>query len=96
MTFRFVGNASDIGEGIRLTNFGQAVELSDELAREAALGGCALVPDAEFQAIGFTDKELVAYASAGSHERAPADFLEKKKSALIAAHELRVRIEGGE
>jgi len=96
MTYYFVGSNSDIGESIRLIRFGQAVELSDELAREAVLGGCALVADADFQEIGFTLKELETFGSVGSHERAPAEFIEKKKRALVAVHNLRARFEGAQ
>ena len=96
MTYRFVGSNSDIGDSIRLIRFGQSVELSDEQARNAVLGGCALVPDEAFTEIGFTNAELTSFASVGSHERAPADFLDRKKRALLAAHELRERLEGGD
>jgi hypothetical protein len=96
MIYNFVGSNSDIGESIRLTRFGQAVELSDELAREALLGGCALVAAADFQEIGFTPKELETFSSPGSHERAPVEFIEKKRQALIAVHNLRARFEGAQ
>jgi hypothetical protein len=95
MTYRFVGSNSDIGDSIRLIRFGQSVELSDEQARNAVLGGCALVPDEAFTEIGFTNAELSSFASVGSHERAPAEFIDKKRRALMAAHELRERFEGG-
>jgi hypothetical protein len=32
----------------------------------------------------------------GSHERAPAEFIEKKKRALVAVHNLRARFEGAQ
>jgi hypothetical protein len=96
MTYYFVGSNSDIGDLIRLTRFGQAVELSDEQAREAVLGGCALVPEAEWDEIGFDRPELERFASVASHERAPAAFIEKKKAALLAVHNLRARYEEGQ
>jgi hypothetical protein len=96
MTYYFVGSNSDIGESIRLIRFGQTVELSDKLAREAVLGGCALVAEADFQEIGFTPKELETFGAVGSHERAPTEFIEKKKRVLIAAHDLRARFEGAQ
>jgi len=36
------------------------------------------------------------YASSGSHGRAPAEFIVKKRAALLAAHALRERLERGE
>ena len=95
MTYRFLGSASDIGESIRLSRFGQSVELPDELARVAVLGGCALLPESEFLSVGFTTRELESFGSVASHERAPAEFLDKKRRALVAAHEWREQLASG-
>ena len=96
MTFRFLGAESLVGDSIRLNRFGQSVELAEPQAVNAILGGCALVDDEAFCQIGFAKEDLERFASSGSHGRAPAEFLEKKKAALLAAHALRERLERGE
>ena len=96
MTFRFLGSESLVGDSIRLNRFGQSVELTESQAANAILGGCPLVDDETFCQIGFAKEDLERFASSGSHGRAPAEFLEKKKDALLAAHALRERLESGE
>ena len=96
MTFRFLGSESLVGDSIRLNRFGQSVELTELQAANAILGGCALVDDETFGQIGFAREDVERFASSGSHGRAPAEFLEKKKDALLAAHALRERLESGE
>jgi len=92
MRFCFLGSESIIGESVKLDRFGQTIELAEPEAANAILGGCPLLDGAAFDAIGFTSAELDQFRSVGSHGRAPAGFLEKKKTALIAAHELRERL----
>ena len=96
MTFRFLGSESLVGDSIRLNRFGQSVELTELQAANAILGGCALVDDETFCQIGFAREDVERYASSGSHGRAPAEFQEKKKAALLTAHALRERLESGE
>ena len=96
MTFRFLGSESLVGDSIRLNRFGQSVELTESQAANAILGGCALVDDETFCQIGFAREDVERYASSGSHGRAPAEFIVKKRSALLAAHALRERLERGE
>ena len=96
MTFRFLGAESLLGDSIRLNRFGQSVELTESQAANAILGGCPLVDDETFCQIGFAKEDVERFASSGSHGRAPAEFLEKKKAALFAAHALRERLESGE
>jgi hypothetical protein len=95
MIFRFLGSESSIGDDIELKTFAQSIELSDELAKLAILGGCALLDETAFDQIGFDKADLEKFYSVGEHARAPAEFLEKKKAALIAAHDLRERLENG-
>jgi hypothetical protein len=96
MTFRFLGAESLVGDSIRLNRFGQSVDLTQPQAANAILGGCPLVDDETFCQIGFTKEDLERFASSGSHGRAPAEFQEKKKAALLTAHALRERLESGE
>ena len=81
--YRFLGQTSQIGP-IKLNQFGQQVELPDQLAEDAMSGGCALLPEAVFNQIGFTATELDRFATPGSHADAPAEFLDKKKQAISA------------
>ena len=96
MTFRFLGAESLLGDSIRLNRFGQSVELTEPQAANAILGGCPLVDDETFCQIGFAREDVERFASSGSHGRAPAEFIVKKRSALLAAHALRERLERGE
>jgi hypothetical protein len=96
MMLRFLGSESLVGDSIRLNRFGQSVELTELQAANAILGGCALVDDETFGQIGFVKEDVERFASSGSHGRAPAEFLEKKKDALLAAQALRERLESGE
>ena len=72
------------------------VEFPDGCGRHVHLGGCPLVEDETFCQIGFAKEDLKRFASSGSHGRAPAEFQEKKKAALLTAHALRERLESGE
>lgn len=93
-TFVFLGAYSEVlGAGIKLTRFGQRVELPEELAAETKHPrGLPCVPVEAFDAIGFTPEELKKFGAAQSHENAPPEFLEKKRLALQILHEYR----GGE
>lgn len=82
MTYRFLGFDSDVGEhALRL--FGQRVEMDDDLATEAVAGGCALLPEADFAACGFTASELAAHQNIGTHAEASQEFRDKKHRALL-------------
>ena len=61
----------------------------------AILGGCALLDVETFDALGFEKQDLDKFAGVASHGRASAEFLEKKRAALVAAHALRERLESG-
>lgn len=89
MTYVFLGTYTEIYGHARLTDFGQRVDLPEEIAKDAIAGDCAMIPAEEFDAIGFTPDELRKFAKASSHGNAPAEFLEKKKQALVKFHELR-------
>jgi hypothetical protein len=101
-SFRFIGLLAEIAGYRKLERFGQAIDLPDAVASELILGAgaeqgyagaAALLPDAEFQAIGFTPEELQRFATPATQigEKAQA-FLEKKRAALQALDEYRQRL----
>ena len=76
MTYRFVGTLCDIG-GIRLSRFGQKVELDPkELARKTLV-----IPEKIWQEIGFSDQEVRRYHTPAAQMTAPADFIAKRAAA---------------
>ena len=83
--YRFIGSLAEIGD-IELREFGQPVELDDQLAKEAVAGNCAIIRDEEFQAIGFTADELRKHKYVGARQNAPAEFKRKFATALAAFH----------
>jgi hypothetical protein len=113
ITCRFLGIEADIvGHGRKLQRFGQAIELPEALAKELILGGgraqgwagaTAMLPEAEFDAIGFTEAQLKYFGLPASWNSdvkinkdtilSVAEFLEKKKDALMALHGYREKIE---
>lgn len=84
MRFRFVGNESTIGN-VRLCTFGQLVDLDAKTAHSAITGRIGLVPDEDFEVLGFTEEELTNYAEPESHFSADAVFMVKRKQAHIMA-----------
>lgn len=89
MIYRFIGTETEIAGVCTLTRFGQSVDLDPELAAEAVEGGAPILPEALFSSVGFTAGELDRFAEIGSHFDAPAEFLAKKKAALLKMHEWR-------
>lgn len=91
MTFVFLGGVSEvIGAGIKLTRFGQRVELPPEIAEETKHPrGLPCIPAADFDAIGFSDAELKQWGVAATHENAPPEFIEKKRTALAILNDIR-------
>lgn len=88
MLFKFIGSESDIG-GIHLDTFGQTVELSEELSKDAVAGGCTILPVAVFDGI-FTDPaEILKYPNPSSRNDAPDEFKQKIREALIEFNKLR-------
>jgi hypothetical protein len=94
MTVVFLGAYSEVlGAGIKLTRFGQRVDLPPEIAEETKHPrGLPCIPAEDFDKIGFTADELKRYGVADSHANAPAEFLAKKQQALAILHSIR----GGE
>ena len=90
-TFVFLGAYSEVlGAGIKLTRFGQRVDLPPEIADETKVaGGLPCIPAEQFDALGFTPDELRKYCPVAAHENAPPEFLAKKAQALQILHALR-------
>lgn len=94
MTVRFLGTLSEITGVGKLTALGQSVEVSEEMLRDAILGGCALLPDEEFEALGFSVDELKRYGDAYGRDNAPAEFWDKLRAGWVRVAEMRADFEG--
>jgi hypothetical protein len=90
--YRFVGDKAEIEGVIVLHRYGQLCELEDSLAERAVLEDVPLLPEAAFDALGHTEKELSLYFNAILAENAPADFKAKKVQANVAFHELKASL----
>lgn len=77
MRFRFVGAESTISN-IRLNEFGQALDLSPEIAHEAVLGRIPLVTEEAWAAIPFTEDELSRFSQFIAQKDATESFNAKK------------------
>lgn len=91
--YRFVGSACVLWGIAEFSTFGQRIELPEHTASEAIRGGAALVPEEEFEAIGFTADELKNFAFPGQQVNAPEPFKTKQRAAILAyqtrRHELQ-------
>lgn len=83
-SYRFVGTLADVG-GVRLDRFGQKVQLPAADAKHER--GPAVIPEEEFERIGFTEEELTKFAFPGPRSEAPPEFQKKINAALKARHE---------
>ena len=93
-TFVFVGSSvSDMMGVVSFRSFGQAKELTREQARDLASGGSAIVPRAQFDALGFTAEELRKFGPFGAHANAPAEFAAKQQAAIAAHDAFRLELE---
>lgn len=90
-TYRFLGTVGAVGS-LELTQFGQRVTMSEEQAFEAVRGGCALLPDAEFQSIGFSSDELLKNAFPSARPRLDPSFQAKRRIAIQRLLEFEGRI----
>jgi hypothetical protein len=87
--YRFVGTCSTIGEEV-LTRVGQLVELPSADAETRVLhDNLALLPEATFSGLGFTEDELQKHPDVGLHALAPAAFIVKRDAAWAALHARR-------
>jgi hypothetical protein len=91
-TFVFLGAYSEVlGAGIKLTRFGQRVDLPPEIAEDTKHPrGLPCIPAESFDTLGFTVDELRKFGVADTHDRAPAEFLGKKATALEILNGIRV------
>jgi hypothetical protein len=86
--YRFVGSYCEIDGGrIKLERFGQQVELPDAVAEVVVKGGGAIIPETEFESLGFTEQELSLYAYPGQQDGAPEAFAVKRHAAHVAFHD---------
>jgi hypothetical protein len=91
LSYVFLGGVSEVlGAGIKLTRFGQRIELPPEIAEETKKqGGIPAIPAEQFDALGFTPQELEKYGPAAAMANAPPEFWAKKRKALEILHEIR-------
>ena len=80
--YRFLGAYSEIGGVGTFDSLGQSIKLEPKAALEAMRGGVVLIPDAEYQKLGFTKDEEKVYQYAGARATAPASFKEKFTAAV--------------
>jgi len=93
--YRFVGSYCEIDGGrIKLERFGQQIELPDEVAEIVVKGGGAIIPEADFEKLGFTEQELSLYAFPGQQVGAPDAFTVKHHAAHVAFHDHKQAVEG--
>lgn len=94
MTLRFIGIEADVA-GKKLERFGQAFELPDAEANSAMARNLPALPDLDFEACGFTSKELDRYAYAAARSECDPIFAEKWLKARIALHNIREGLRAG-
>jgi len=70
---------------------GQKFDLTDQQARSLIGRGAALLPEEQFNGIGFTAEEIAKYPNARRQADAPASFHAKHEAALTAAREHRAQ-----
>jgi hypothetical protein len=93
-TYVFCGSSvSDMMGVVSFRRFGQRAQLTEQQARDLALGGSAIVPAEKFDSLGFSEAELKRYAEFGTHGNAPAEFRTKLVAALVGQHEFRTSLE---
>ena len=86
--YRFLGAYTEIGGVGALDSLGQTIKLDPKAALSAMRGGAVLIPDAEYQKLGFTKDEEQAYRYAGTRASAPESFKAKYKAGLVAWQKL--------
>src|SRR5689334_18623316 len=91
MQVRFVGSGPSHMMGVvSFTSFGQAAEVTEEQARDLALGGAAIVPAQKFAEIfaGEAGAALAKkHAEFGRHAKPADGFDQRRRAALAAAAE---------
>lgn len=88
----YAGYVSEIG-GKKLSQVGQALNLTQEQAEEYIRGGCVLIPKETFDEIGFTDDELRRFGGVDGRGSAPQEFLDKLALAVSEYDRLRAQFE---
>lgn len=89
----FVGTHCEIAhekppfpQGIKLTKFGQHVEMPDDLAKHVIDQGAHLMPQEDFDKLGFTKDELHRHKDVKTHKQASQEFLNKRHKAWAHFH----------
>ena len=106
--YRFLGTECLIGDRRKLQQFGQSIELPDDVAHELILGAgpeqgfagaSLLLPDEDFKIAfdGMTDREIMHFGvPANQFGDQASGFRDRKKAALEALDELRTSLVKGE
>ncbi len=92
MDYFYVGSESDL-DGKKLSRLGQKITLTDDVAKIAVLGGVALLPAEQFEALGFTEQELSLYPTRGMQATGNTDLKAKLTAAFDAANAYRKTLE---
>lgn len=93
----FVGSYCEIDGGrIKLERFGQKIDLPEEIAATVISGGGAILPEADFEGLAFTEQEMSLYAYPGPQASAPEAFQRKRAAAHAAFCELQRAAKGDE
>jgi hypothetical protein len=90
----FLGFESVVGT-VKLTRFGQTIELPEDVADREIFNNVPILPAAKFDAIFNTEElkaDLVKFHAAPLHEQASPEFQAKVLAARIALHEWRESI----
>jgi hypothetical protein len=78
----FVGTHCEIYDTpYKFSRFGQLAEVPDDVAKAAIASGAALLPQADFDKLGFNSDELKKFKDVVSHSKAPKEFIEKRDAA---------------
>lgn len=81
MTFRFVGNYTEIANE-KFVHLGQKLEGEEADLAHAVAGGAAFIREEEFNAIFAAKEEVAKFKSPGARQSAPEAFKAKHTAAL--------------
>lgn len=60
--YRFIGSSESIIGSIKMVRFGQKFSMPEELAKDCQAGGAAILEEAEFVKLNFSEEELKIWA----------------------------------
>lgn len=93
MKLHFIGSEMMIGD-VKLTDFGEEVELDESTARDIISRNAPLLPAKDFRACGFTAAELKAFKYPGQRHQETPEFAAKHLKARLRLAELREQFAG--